>query len=51
MASQEVKTKTKKTKTRVKKDGSDSDYMVCNMCHGDGIQKKPGTNKKKKKKS
>lgn len=47
MAKQTVITKTR-TKTRVKKDGSNSEYMQCNICHGSGVQKKP-TNKKKKK--
>lgn len=38
---------TKKTKTRVKKDGSNSDYMQCNICHGTGVQKKPSKKNKK----
>ena len=33
---------TSTTKTRVKKDGSESgDYQQCRICHGSGIQKVP----------
>lgn len=45
MAKQIVKTK---VRTRVKKDGTANKegYMVCNVCHGTGLQKKPKKRKK-----
>lgn len=48
MARQTVRTSTT-TRTRVKKNGevNDDGYMVCNVCGGSGVQKKPYSNTKK----
>ena len=39
----------KTVKTRVKKNGAanKAGYMVCNICHGSGVQKVPKRKKKK----
>lgn len=43
-----MKQTVKKTRVRVKKDGSANKggYMQCNICHGTGIVKKPNRKKK-----
>lgn len=48
MARQTI-TKTKTTKTRVKKGGANSAYRQCNICHGTGVVRKSSSPKGKKK--